>query len=153
MELEAVGQMTFQVFRQAKPLVLAVVFLLFFLGTVAQAGRTPTTFKVKIEATELDKKLLLERLNANGKDDEIVGRHLMKFELADQDCDYRIVFAIEQRPYGVGYGSMNSSMASVDVFDKTNVELFKFNRQGRATDKGAANAAAIEILKRLIQLQ
>ena len=48
---------------------------------------------------------------------------------------------------------MNSSMASADVFDNANAELFKFNRQGRASDKGAANAVAVEILKRIIVLE
>lgn len=126
---------------------------LLFLSVAAHAGKQPVTIKVKIEGTVLDAKMLLERLNVNGKDDEVVGRHRMVFEQTEKDYDYRIVFNIEQRPYGVGYGSMNSSMASADVFDNANAELFKFNRQGRASDKGAANAVAVEILKRIIVLE
>jgi hypothetical protein len=35
------------------------------------------------------------------------------------------------------------------VFDTKGAELFNFNRDGRKTDSGAANATAKEIIKRL----
>jgi hypothetical protein len=39
------------------------------------------------------------------------------------------------------------------VFDAKGSELFSFNRDGRKTDAGAANATAKEIIKRLRQLR
>lgn len=40
-------------------------------------------------------------------------------------------------------------MAVADVYDAQGKELFKFDRKGRGTDKGATNAVAKEIIKRL----
>lgn len=51
------------------------------------------------------------------------------------------------------YGSINTSGASVHVYDAGGVELFDFNRAGRWTDKGATNSAAKEIIKRILQLR
>jgi len=44
----------------------------------------------KIEATELDRWMLLENLNTHDQD------HYMRFELAESDYDYRIVFSTAQ---------------------------------------------------------
>ena len=102
--------------------------------------------KVKIESTDLDRKTLVEKLNDHG-----ASRHL-KFELADQDFDYRIVFGTGQGPVITTYGSINSSGAVTQVFDAKGSELFEFKREGRWTDNGATNAAAKEIIKRLLKL-
>jgi hypothetical protein len=51
------------------------------------------------------------------------------------------------------YGDINASMASTAVFDSNGTELFEFERHGRATDNGATNAVAKEIIKRLIKLR
>jgi hypothetical protein len=107
----------------------------------------PQPSRITIEATELDKKILLEKLNVHGAD------HKLKFVLAEKDFDYRIVFSTGQRGYQTGYGEMNSSGSSVQVYDSKGTELFAFNRAGRATDSGATNAAAKEIIKRLRKLQ
>ena len=107
----------------------------------------PQPSKITIEATELDKKMLLEKLNVHGAD------HKLRFVLADKDFDYRIVFSTGQRGYQTGYGEMNSSGSSVQVYDSKGTELFAFNRAGRATDSGATNAAAKEIIKRLRKVQ
>jgi hypothetical protein len=107
----------------------------------------PQPRRITIEATELDKKMLLEKLNVHGAD------HKLRFVLAEKDFDYRIVFSTGQRGYQTGYGEMNSSGSSVQVFDSKGTELFAFNRAGRATDSGATNAAAKEIIKRLRKLQ
>jgi hypothetical protein len=121
----------------------------------AFAKTSPTVLKVKIEGTELDRKMLLSKLNENGKD-RVQVRHGMKFELVDADYDYRIVFATGQgttqaTTWGSG-GSMNSSSASADVFDGKGTELFKFERNQRWTDEGASNAVAEEIIKRILKL-
>ena len=107
----------------------------------------PQPSRITIEATELDKKILLEKLNVHGAD------HKLGFVLAEKDFDYRIVFSTGQRGYQTGYGEMNSSGSSVQVYDSKGTELFAFNRAGRATDSGATNAAAKEIIKRLRKLQ
>ena len=107
----------------------------------------PQPFKVTIEATELDKKMLLQKLNEHGAD------HKLKFVLSEKDFDYRIVFGTGQGGYQTAYGEINSSGSSVQVFDSKGTELFAFNRAGRATDSGATNAAAKEIIKRLRKLQ
>jgi hypothetical protein len=107
----------------------------------------PQPSKITIEATELDKKMLLEKLNVHGAD------HKLRFVLAEKDFDYRIVFSTGQRGYQTGYGEMNSSGSSVQVYDSKGTELFAYNRAGRATDSGATNAAAKEIIKRLRKLQ
>ena len=117
---------------------------------VAVAKVPPKVLKVKIEGTELDRKMLLRQLNVNGAD------HRMTFELVEADYDYRIVFATGQGTtqttiWGSG-GSLNSSNASADVFDLKGTELFRFERKQRGTDEGATNAVAEEIIKRIRKL-
>jgi hypothetical protein len=114
---------------------------------LAKPQTSPQPIKVTIEATELDRKILLEKLNAHGAD------HKLKFVLAEKDFDYRIVFGTGQGGYQTAYGEINSSGSKVQVFDSKGTELFAFNRAGRATDSGATNAAAKEIIKRLQKLQ
>lgn len=103
--------------------------------------------KVKIEATELDRRTLLEKLNTNG------ASHKLSFILSEDDFNYRIVFGTEQGGYQTVYGEMNSSGSTVQVFDSKGTQLFAFNRVGRLTDSGATNAAAKEVIKRLQKLQ
>jgi hypothetical protein len=138
--------------RLGKPLAGYLSFTCILFGILApvclaQSKSQATDLKVKIEATELDRKMLLGRLNAGG-----AGHHL-RFALTEQDFDYRIVFGTAQEPYSTAYGDVNASTASTSVFDADGKELFEFKRQGRFTDKGATNAAAKEIIKRLIQLR
>ena len=111
----------------------------------------PALIKVKVDAPELDRRMLLEKLNSHGKD------HGMKFDLADSGFDYRIAFGTGQGNAdalvaGSG-GSYNTSAATADVFDASGKELFRFDRKNRWTDSGAANAAAKEIIKRLVRLR
>jgi hypothetical protein len=133
----------------------STVLALFLFATVLPAAyaqtnaktQNPQPVKITIEATELDKKMLLQKLNEHGTD------HKLKFVLSETDFDYRVVFSTGQRGYQTGYGEMNSSGSSVQVYDSKGTELFAFNRAGRATDSGATNAAAKEIIKRLRKLQ
>jgi hypothetical protein len=113
---------------------------------IAVAKVPPKVLKVKIEGTELDRAMLLQKLNRNGAD------HRMKFELVEADYDYRIVFATGQGTTQTTYGEMNTSGASADVFDSNGTELFSFERKGRWTDKGATDEVAYEIIKRIRQL-
>jgi uncharacterized caspase-like protein len=54
-----------------------------------RAASADTTLHVRIEATELDKKLLLEKLNGNGKS------HHLKFAAADTDKGLLAATAVE----------------------------------------------------------
>lgn len=113
----------------------------------AQSKSSVSVLNVKIEATELDCKMLLERLNANGTS------HHLKFALAEQDFDYRIVFGTGQKPVGTTYGDINASAGSTAVYDAQGKEMFEFRREGRWTDSGATNAISKEIIKRLLKLR
>jgi hypothetical protein len=60
-------------------------FILTFAPSLLAQSKSPSSdIKLKIEATELDSRMLLERLNANG------AKHHLKFVLAEGDFDYRI---------------------------------------------------------------
>jgi len=123
--------------------VLAILLAFAVFPGIARAA-ADSTLRVRIEATELDKKLLLEKLNDNGKS------HHMLFAAIDEGFDYRIVFETfqEETPQG-----NRRSGARVTVFDKQGATLFSFNRLQRYTDSGATNAVAKEIIKRLHELQ
>jgi hypothetical protein len=117
----------------------------------AQRSAAPETLKVKIEAPEWDKKLLLEKLQSLGT------RKGLNFEMAETGFDYRIVFETgQQERTGFGYGvgvSINASSAGAKVYDSKGAELFQFERRGRFTDVGATNAVAKEVVKRLVKLR
>jgi hypothetical protein len=130
-------------------LLVATVFIAGFAASgIAQAQET---VKVKVEATELDRRELIKKLNEHGAD------HRMKFEAADDQFTYRIAFGTGQRENGtlaaMGAGSINYSQAQVRVFDADGTELFAFERANRYTDAGATNAAAKEIIKRILRLR
>jgi hypothetical protein len=130
-------------------LIATATVVLLALG-MAQSPPIQKSAKVKIEATELDRRMLLQKLNSHGAD------HGMKFEAADSEYDYRIVFSTGQEKSVAGVwgsgGSFNSSVAAADVFDGKGTELFKFERKQRGTDSGATNAVAKEIIKRLLKV-
>ena len=129
-------------------LALAAVPSPFHAQSIAnQLTPNPQPIKVAIEATELDRKTLLEKLNAHG------AGHKLKFVLSEKDFDYRIIFRTGQGGYQTLYGEVNSSGSNVQVFNSKGTELFAFSRAGRLTDSGATNAAAKEIIKRLQKLQ
>lgn len=105
------------------------------------------TVKVFIDAPELDAQTLMPKLVQHGAD------HGISFQRVNADYDYKIVFGTRQEQsqallWGSG-GSFNVSGAAAAVFDKDGKELFKFTRSNRGTDKGATNAVAKEIVKRL----
>jgi len=113
--------------------------------------KSPQTIKVKIEANQWDTGLILKKLNDHGKD------HGMKFEVADEGYEYRITFATGQHKNTLlglaGAGAVNYSKAGVTAYDAKGNELFNFERENRYTDSGATNAAAKEIIKRLLKLR
>jgi|SRR5579859_761290 len=133
-------------------LALALLVLAFpASGPAAKAAADPQTVKVKIEASEMDRRMLLEKLNQHGAE------RGMKFVLDDKEFSYRINFAIEQgKGWATGTGSggsYNTSEAKTTVYDDKDSELFSFSRAQRRTDSGATNAVAKEIIKRMLKLK
>jgi len=129
-----------------KPFSVLLLLLVLGISCCAQSQPGSKAIRTKIEATELDRRMLLQRLNTHGQD------HHMRFELADSDFDYRIVFSTGQGTTQTTWGELNSSTASADVFDPKGTELFRFERKGRGSDEGSANAVAKEIIKRMLKL-
>jgi hypothetical protein len=146
-------------FRRAT--VHAVHWALLFLLVVpclSQDHSTISATKVRIEAPELDKSLLLDKLNQNGLDRDWLGRlrPRLKFQKADEGFDYRIEFNVFQHQNtgaAVATGVLNFSGAEAKVYDNQGNLLFEFTRETRFTDTGAANAVAEEIVKRLLLWQ
>ena len=131
-----------------------ILLVVFLIATALAQNEQPKPLKtvpVNIEASEFDRRLLLEKLNDHGKDDGL------RFEQAEKSFDYRIVFKVEQgtkiRVEGGNGGTSNTSEATATVFDSKGSELFSFKRAGRRTDGGATNATAKEIIKRMLKLQ
>jgi hypothetical protein len=132
-------------------LALMLLVLAFPGSGPAKAATEPQTVKVKIEASEMDRRMLLEKLNDHGTE------HGMKFVLDDKEFNYRINFTVEQGhgwSSGAGSGgSYNTSEAKATVYDDKDGELFSFKRAQRRTDSGATNAVAKEIIKRMLKLK
>jgi hypothetical protein len=132
-------------------LALALFVLALPGAAPAKAATEPEVVKVKIEASEMDRRMLLEKLNDHA------GEHGMKFVLDDKEFKYRIQFAVEQgKGWNTGAGSggsYNTSEAKATVYDDKDGELFSFMRAQRRTDSGAANAVAKEIIKRMLKLK
>lgn len=76
----------------------------------AQTPAPPASaIKVKIEASEDNKKLLLNKLNEQG------AKHDLKFELGDEEFVYRIEFDISY--LALPTGSAFGTYASAKVYD------------------------------------
>ena len=125
--------------------------LLLLLGVNCFAQRPAQTIKVKLEANEWDSNLVLKKLNDHG------AGHGLKFEVVEDGFEYRITFATGQHKNTLlglaGAGAVNYSKAGVTAYDAKGNELFNFERANRYTDSGATNAAAKEVIKRLIKLR
>lgn len=126
------------------------VLVLAMVPAAVPAKKPLKTVKVKIEATELDRDMLLKKLNEHGK-----GHHL-RFESVRIGFQYRIVFATGQHRNtllgAMGAGAVNYSGAEVTAYDAKGNDLFHFVRGNRYTDSGATNAASKEVIKRLLRL-
>jgi hypothetical protein len=123
-----------------------LVLMIFSCG-FAQFAMGQQVVRVRIDAKELDRALLFQKLNEHGAD------HHMKFELANQNYEYRIAYGTGQAGGMSVYGPVVATASVTRVFDAKGAEVFNFNRDGRKTDAGAANATAKEIVKRLRQLR
>jgi hypothetical protein len=130
--------------REAMKFLRYLLVLLLFSCAFAHFTMAQQVLKVRIDAKELDRALLFQKLNEHGAD------HHMRFELVKENFDYRVAYGTGQA--GGPYGPV--ATASVTrVFDARGAELFNFTRDNRKTDAGAANATAKEIIKRIRQLR
>src|SRR5580700_10491164 len=101
-----------------------IALVLVFSFCFAHLAIGQTEIRIKIQASQLDRSLLFQKLNDHGAD------HHMHFVMVERDFDYR-----------VAYGSAGGA------------EIFEFSRNGRATNDQAANATAKEIIKRIRKLR
>jgi hypothetical protein len=123
--------------------VLVVIFSLCFAHfTIGQ-----TEIRIKIQASQLDRSLLFQKLNDHGAD------HHMHFVMVDRDFDYRVAYGTAGGAVMTPYGPTGGSASVTKVFDPAGAELFEFSRNGRATNDQAANATAKEIIKRIGKLR
>jgi hypothetical protein len=120
-----------------------LVVLVFSCG-FAQLAVGQQTWRMRVDAKDLDRGLLISKLQEHGANNHI------KVTIANENYDYRVA-------YGTGgftpYGAAGASASVTKVFDANGTELFEFTRDGRKTDVGAANATAKEIIKRLKKLR
>lgn len=84
---------------QPKSALILTVGVALLASSMAESPPAQRTSKVKIEATELDRRMVLQKLNSHGAD------HGMKFEAAEADYDYRIVFTTGQEKASQGSGA------------------------------------------------
>jgi hypothetical protein len=75
---------------EMRPLAFLSLLLVLGVSCYAQNPSASKGIRTKIEATELDRRMRLENLNTHDQD------HYMRFELAESDYDYRIVFSTGQ---------------------------------------------------------
>jgi hypothetical protein len=121
-----------------------LLVLLIFICGFAPFAMGQQTWRIRVDAKDLDRGLLIQKLNERGAD------HHIKIEFVNENFDYRIA-------YGTGgfspYGPAPATASVTKVFDASGAELFEFTRNGRKTDEGAANATAKEIIKRLMKMR
>lgn len=117
-----------------------------FLAVLMLSGSLlAADIKVKIEGDLNDSMQLLQSLNEAGKG------HDLHYKLVDSDFDYRIATYSEPfKAYGL-IASNGAANASAAILTKDCKLLFIVSRNGRGTQKGALNAVAKEIDKRLLQ--
>jgi hypothetical protein len=133
------------------PILLLTISVCVSVSYAHPARKPVEVVKIKIEANEWDKNLILKKLNEHGAD------HAIRFETSEEHYDYRIDFGTGQNKNTLlglaGAGAVNYSKAQVTAYDLKGTELFQFQRENRYTDSGATNAAAKEIVKRLLKLR
>lgn len=121
-----------------------LLVLVIFSCCFAPFAMGQQTWRVRVDAKDLDRGLLISKLQEHGANNHI------KVTIVNENYDYRVA-------YGTGgftpYGPAPATASVTKVFDAKGSELFEFTREGRKTDEGAANATAKEIVKRLKKLR
>jgi hypothetical protein len=122
---------------------LCIVLLILAPTTAAGQGKSPaTTIKIKIEAQETSKRLLLQKLRAEGKDLGLV------WQESEAGFDYGILLDIrDETNMRV---SWCTARATVDAADGK--QLFQFTEGGWSC-LPATNSVAKGIIERLVRLR
>jgi hypothetical protein len=130
--------------RETMKFLRYLLVVLIFSCAFAPLAVGQQAWRVRVDAKDLDRGLLISKLQEHGANNHI------KVTIANENYDYRVA-------YGTGgftpYGAAGASASVTKVFDAAGTELFQFTRDGRKTDVGAANATAKEIIKRLKKLR
>lgn len=113
------------------------------LFTLIPGAASAADIKVKIEGTLSDSLTLLQALNENGREYDL------HYKLADERFDYRIATYSEGFKASGLVLSSGAANASAAILTSDCKLLFIVSRSGRATQRGALNAVAKEINKRL----
>jgi hypothetical protein len=121
--------------------------LLIFSFYFAHFAMGQTEIRIKIQASQIDRSLLFQKLNDHGAD------HHMHFVMVERDFDYRVAYGTAGGAVMTPYGPTGGSASVTKVFDPSGAEIFEFSRNGRATADQAANATAKEIIKRIRRLR
>jgi len=130
--------------RETMRILRHLLVLVIFSCAFAPFAMGQQTWRVRVDAKDLDRGLLISKLQEHGANNHI------KVTIANENYDFRVA-------YGTGgftpYGAAGASASVTKVFDGNGTQLFEFTRDGRKTDVGAANATAKEIIKRLKKLR
>jgi hypothetical protein len=121
--------------------------LLLILITAPCFSQTVEPIPIKIESTEWDRPKFLEKLNESGES------HKLRFQLADEDFAYRIVFSIGQSTGTYNGSTSGFNSATADVYDAQGNEVFRVFRNNRLSEGGVTNAVAKEVAKRLAKIR
>src|SRR6516164_9367767 len=102
---------------------LIAVLLGLVVPAHAQTSAFPTRIlRVKIEASEHDKQLLLDKLKHHGRG------HQLECELSNESFDYRIAFEVQ---YMAIPGESGGSVASAKIYESNGTILFGISRDSR----------------------
>lgn len=127
-----------------------VASLIFFwcLGSAA-ATAEDRSVAIWFDTDVWNQNMLLKDMNDNAE-----GKHLHFVAVQPgSQFNYKISYDNAIKPVQSYYGQLNAHAASVTCYDATGQMLFTFSREARSTEKGAANAASKEIIKRLLELE
>jgi hypothetical protein len=131
---------------------LYVVFLsLLPMFSFAQCKKPAATLKVKIDASDSERKLLAEKLTKHGCNSGLA------LQFVETGFDYRILATDTVHYYTTigqaGSGTAGSDAIATSVYDGAGKLLFTFERDiaMRLTHGGVVNATAKEIIKRIVQ--
>jgi hypothetical protein len=125
---------------------LALLVMASGTWVLGQETNTQRVIKIWLDMDAWTQVNLLKQLNNHG-----VSKH-WSFQAAapGESFEYQIHLEASVTQYPVGnYGSIPGHDSSVTVYDSTGKNMFSFTRPGRWTEKGASDAAAKEIIKRL----
>ena len=128
---------------------LLALVMLFVCATTLAKPVQPRTISILFDTDLWNQNMLLKDLNDYGQSKNV------NFTAAalGEPFDYKIAYDNSIKPVQSAYGEMTLHATSVTCSDPTGQVLFTFTREARWTEKGAANAASEEIIKRILALE